>query len=63
VSEADMTNNVEILLMVIAVNACILGLAATALFFLNRAVDSLDRGSGRAQIAAPASSHPGAREG
>jgi hypothetical protein len=38
-----MTNNIEILLMVIAVNACVLGLAGTALYFLNRAVDPFDR--------------------
>jgi hypothetical protein len=38
-----MTNNIEILLMVIAVNACVLGLAGTALYFLNRAIDPFDR--------------------
>jgi hypothetical protein len=37
-----MTNNIAILLMVIAVNACVLGLAGTALYFLNRAVDPFD---------------------
>jgi hypothetical protein len=38
-----MTNNIEILLMVIAVNGCVLGLASLALFSLNRAVDEFDR--------------------
>ena len=38
-----MTNNIEILLMVIAVNACVLGLAGIALWRLNRAVDQFDR--------------------
>jgi hypothetical protein len=38
-----MTNNIEILLMVIAVNACVLGLACMALYGLNRAVDAFDR--------------------
>jgi hypothetical protein len=37
-----MTNNIEILLMVIAVNASVLGLAGLALWRLNRAVDGLD---------------------
>jgi hypothetical protein len=39
----DMTNNIEILLMVIAVNGCVLGLASLALWRLNRAVDAFDR--------------------
>ena len=38
-----MTNNIEILLMVIAVNGCVLGLACLALWRLNRAVDGFDR--------------------
>ncbi len=38
-----MTNNIEILLMVIAVNACVLGLASLALWRLNKAVDGFDR--------------------
>jgi hypothetical protein len=38
-----MTNNIEILLMVIAVNACLLGLACIALYGLNRSVDGFDR--------------------
>jgi hypothetical protein len=38
-----MTNNIEILLMVIAVNACVLGLASIALYSLNRSVDAFDR--------------------
>ncbi len=38
-----MTNNIQILLMVIAVNACVLGLACLALYGLNRAVDQFDR--------------------
>ena len=38
-----MTNNIEILLMVVAVNACILGLAGIALYRLNKAVDAFDR--------------------
>jgi hypothetical protein len=38
-----MTSNIEILLMVIAVNAGVLGLAGLALWRLNRAVDGLDR--------------------
>jgi hypothetical protein len=50
-----MTNNLEILLMVVAVNGCVLGLAATALFFLNRAIDGLDRSNERPQLAAPGS--------
>ena len=38
-----MTNNIEILLMVIAVNGCVLGLAGLALWRLQRAVDGFDR--------------------
>jgi hypothetical protein len=38
-----MANNIEILLMVIAVNACVLGLACFALWGLNRSVDAFDR--------------------
>jgi hypothetical protein len=38
-----MPENVEILLMVIAVNGCVLGLAGLALYCLNRAVDAFDR--------------------
>jgi hypothetical protein len=38
-----MTNNIEILLMVIAINASVLGLACVALYGLNRAVDAFDR--------------------
>jgi hypothetical protein len=38
-----MSNNIEILLMVIAVNVCVLGLACIALYSLNRAVDAFDR--------------------
>ena len=38
-----MTNNIQILLMVIAVNGCVLGLACLALYGLNRAVDAFDR--------------------
>jgi hypothetical protein len=37
-----MTNNIEILLMVIAVNASVLGLACMALWRLNRSVDQFD---------------------
>jgi hypothetical protein len=40
--EAEMINNIEILLMVVAVNGCVLGLACLALWGLNRAVDALD---------------------
>ena len=40
--EADMTNNIEILLMVIAINGSVLGLACLALWRLNRAVDGFD---------------------
>jgi hypothetical protein len=38
-----MTNSVNILLMVLAVNACVLGLAFVALYRLNNAVDQFDR--------------------
>jgi hypothetical protein len=38
-----MTNNIQILLMVIAVNGCVLGLAGLALWRLQRAVDGFDR--------------------
>jgi hypothetical protein len=38
-----MSNNIEILLMVIAVNACVLSLACVALYRLNKAVDEFDR--------------------
>lgn len=38
-----MTGNIEILLMVIAVNACVLSLAFIALYRLNKAVDDFDR--------------------
>jgi hypothetical protein len=38
-----MTDNIEILLMVIAVNAGVLGLACIVLYGLNRAVDGFDR--------------------
>jgi hypothetical protein len=38
-----MTNNIEILLMVIAVNAVVLAVAAFALYNLNRAADQFDR--------------------
>jgi hypothetical protein len=37
-----MTNSVEILLMVIAVNAAVLAVAAFGLYRLNRAVDAFD---------------------
>jgi hypothetical protein len=37
-----MSNNFEILLMVIAINACVLGLASIALYGLNKAVDEFD---------------------
>jgi len=37
-----MTNSVNILLMVLAVNACVLGVAVVALYCLNRAVDQFD---------------------
>jgi hypothetical protein len=38
-----MTNNIVILLMVIAVNAGVLGLAGVALWRLNKTVDAFDR--------------------
>jgi hypothetical protein len=38
-----MANNIEILLMVIAVSACVLSLAFIALYWLNQAVDEFDR--------------------
>jgi hypothetical protein len=38
-----MSNSLNILLMVLAVNACVLGVAVTALYRLNRAVDQFDR--------------------
>jgi hypothetical protein len=38
-----MTNSMNILLMVLAVNACVLGVAVIALYRLNRAVDQFDR--------------------
>jgi hypothetical protein len=38
-----MSNNIEILLMVIAVNVCVLGVAFIALYRLNRAADQFDR--------------------
>jgi hypothetical protein len=38
-----MTNSLNILLMVLAVNACVLGVAFIALYRLNRAVDKFDR--------------------
>jgi hypothetical protein len=38
-----MTNSVNILLMVLAVNACALGVAVVALYRLNRVVDQFDR--------------------
>ena len=47
-----MTNNIEILLMVIAVNGCVLGLAAFALFLLNRAIDPFDRSNQPVRLAA-----------
>jgi hypothetical protein len=37
-----MSNSVEILLMVIAVNVGVLGIAAFALYRLNKAVDQFD---------------------
>lgn len=48
-----MTSNIDILLMVIAVGACVLGLGAVALFLLNRAVDPFDRSNQPAQLSAP----------
>jgi hypothetical protein len=38
-----MTNSVEILLMVIAVNVVVLAIAAFGLYQLNKAVDAFDR--------------------
>ena len=38
-----MTNSVNILLMVLAVNACVLGLGVVALYRLNKGVDQFDR--------------------
>ena len=38
-----MTNSVNILLMVLAINGCILGAAFVALYRLNKAVDQFDR--------------------
>jgi hypothetical protein len=38
-----MLDNINILLMVIAVNVCVLGLAYIALYRLNKAVDEVDR--------------------
>ena len=38
-----MTNSVNILLMVLAVNACVLSVAFVALYRLNKAVDQFDR--------------------
>jgi putative copper export protein len=38
-----MSNNIEILLMVIAVNVFVLGIAFVALYRLNKAVDQFDR--------------------
>jgi hypothetical protein len=38
-----MTNSMNILMMVLAVNACVLGLAFIALYRLNKAVDQFDR--------------------
>ncbi len=37
-----MTNSFEILLMVVAVNACVLGLASVGLYRLNKAVEEFD---------------------
>jgi hypothetical protein len=37
-----MTNSIEILLLVIAVNVCVLGIACFALYRLNKAVDQFD---------------------
>jgi hypothetical protein len=51
-----MANNIEILLMVIAVNACVLGLGGTALYFLNRAVDPFDRTPQWPRLSGPATS-------
>jgi len=38
-----MTNSINILLMVLVVNACVLGVAFIALYRLNKAVDRFDR--------------------
>jgi hypothetical protein len=38
-----MTNSLNILVMVLAVNACVLGVAVTALYRLNKAVEQFDR--------------------
>ena len=38
-----MSNSINILLMVLAVNACVLGIAVIALYRLNKAVDQFDR--------------------
>jgi hypothetical protein len=38
-----MSNSINILLMVLAVNACVLAVACAALYRLNRAVDQFDR--------------------
>lgn len=48
-----MISNIDILLMVVAVNACVLGVGAVALTFLNRAVDRFDRSNQPAQLSAP----------
>lgn len=48
-----MTNNIEILLMVLAVNGTVLGLGAVALFLLNRAIEPFDRSGQRAQLSGP----------
>jgi hypothetical protein len=38
-----MSNSINILLMVLAVNACVLGVAFVALYGLNKGVDQFDR--------------------
>jgi len=38
-----MTDSMNILLMVLAVNACVLGVAFIALYRLNKSVDQFDR--------------------
>ena len=38
-----MTNSMNILLMVLAVNACVLSVAFVALYRLNKSVDQFDR--------------------
>jgi hypothetical protein len=38
-----MSNSINILLMVLAVNGCVLAVAFAALYRLNRAVDQFDR--------------------